>query len=325
MRDGLDLEAVQAAAARLEGVAYQTPVLESRRLNDLAGMRVLAKAECLQHTGSFKFRGAFNRLSQIPVEDRQRGVVAWSSGNHAQGIAAAGALLDIPTTIVMPEDAPTNKTRRTRELGAEIVTYNRTIEAREPIAQALVAERGAILVPSFDDWDVMAGQGTAGLELSTWLQASNIEPDILAVPCGGGGLTAGVSTVFASTMPNVYVVTVEPEHHDDYARSLASGGRERNVDVPDTLCDALMAPQPGELTFAVNQHTVSRGLVVTEAEVLRAIAVAAAELKVVVEPGGVVALAAVLAGKMTGDCVALILSGGNVDTDVFQRALANYA
>lgn len=315
---------IEAAARRLEGLAVNTPVLESPALNKACGGRVLIKPECLQRTGSFKFRGAYNRIAQLDEVQRAAGVVAWSSGNHAQGVAAAAALLGIRATVVMPHDAPQIKLQRTRDFGAEVVGFDRFSEDREAIARAIAAERGAALVPSYDHPQVIAGQGTCGLEFARQLLARGLELDSLLVCCGGGGLSAGIATAFAQLQPAAAVHPVEPAQFDDTARSLQAGTRLSNDPEARSICDALLAPTPGELTFAINRQLLSEGLRVTDDEVRGAMRFAFEELKLVVEPGGAVALAAVLNGRI--DClqrtVGVIISGGNVDADQFAGVIS---
>ncbi len=315
---------VAEAARRLDGRVVPTPLLENARLNQRVGGRVLLKPEVLQHSGSFKFRGAFNRLAQLSEEERRRGVVAWSSGNHAQGVAAAAALLGIRATIVMPADAPALKIGNTRGYGAEIRLYDRRTENREAIAQAIAAERGCATVPPYDHPQVMAGQGTVGLEIVAQARALGVEPDDVVAPCGGGGLMSGLATAVGHLLPGARLWSAEPAGFDDTARSLAAGERVANEGGRTTLCDALMTPTPGELTFPVNRALLAGGLAVTDEEVMDAMAYAFAVLKLVVEPGGAVALAAVLSGKLpaAGRTVAVVLSGGNVAPDTFATALA---
>lgn len=316
---------VRAAALRLEGHARRTPLLADTPLDALTGGRILLKLETLQDTGSFKFRGAWNRLVQLDQAQRAAGVVAFSSGNHAQGVAAAARRLGVRATIVMPADAPRVKMQNTRDLGAEIVEYDRARESREQIAAQLAAERGATLVPSYDDPDIIAGQGTAGLEIAEQAAELGRTLDDVIVCCSGGGLTAGVALALAELAPRAAVWTAEPETHDDHRRSLASGRRQRNEPgTPDSICDALLAPTPGELTFAINQPLLRGGLAASDADVRRAVAYATRTLKLVVEPGGAVALACVLAGKLDvrGRTVALTLSGGNIDDALLAGILA---
>jgi threonine dehydratase len=315
-----DAAAVDAAARRLSGQAVVTPLLEFAALNARVGGRVLVKAETLQRTGSFKFRGAFNaitRLAEGPT--RPKAVVAFSSGNHAQGVAAAARLAGIPAIIVMPADAPANKVERTRADGAEIVSYDRRRDDREALAEAIARERGAAIVRPYDDADIIAGQGTVGLEIVRQAAAAGAIPQAVLVPCGGGGLIAGVAIAVRHALPAVAVYSVEPEGFDDTARSLAAGRRLTNAPDAGSICDALMAPQPGALTFAINARLLAGGYAVSDAEVMAAMAFAFREMKLVIEPGGAVALAALLAGRHDGRdaSTVIVLSGGNVDAATF--------
>jgi len=317
---------VEAAAARLNGSAVLTPLLRSAALDKRVGATVLLKAEPLQLTGSFKFRGAFNRLVQLSPVERKAGVVAWSSGNHAQGVAAAAGLLGVAATIVMPTDAPAIKMANTRALGAEIVTYDREAEDREAIARGIAATRGAVIVPSYDDPHIIAGQGTLGLELMTQAKAMGLTVDDVICPAGGGGLIAGVGLAVLHANPAARIYAAEPADYDDHKRSLASGQRERNNSSSNALCDALLTPTPGVLTWALNRTALSGGYAVTDAEVYTAMAFAFEALKIVVEPGGAVALAALLAGhhSTAGSprrTVGIVLSGGNVDPGSFVACL----
>lgn len=314
---------VRDAAARLAGVAVRTPLLEYAPLNQRAGGRVLVKFEGAQHAGSFKFRGAYNRLSRIAAADRAAGVVAWSSGNHAQGVAAAARLLGIPATIVMPADAPAVKAANTRALGAEIVAYDRLTESRERIATDLAARRGAVLVPSFDDPHIIAGQGTAGLEIVEQARDAGVEVGRVLVPCGGGGLVAGIATAIRDSLPGARIHSVEPEAFDDTARSLASGRREEVAPGAASICDALLAPMPGALTFPINRALLVGGLAVTDDEVRAAMAYAFSTLKLVAEPGGAVALAALLSARAptTDGATVVVISGANVDPDLYAAML----
>lgn len=312
---------VYAAANRLHGVAVRTPTFSNVWLNRAVGQQVWLKAESLQHTGSFKFRGAYNRLAQLSEAERASGVVAWSSGNHAQGVAYAAALLGVPARIVMPADAPLVKRANTEALGADVVAYDRWTQDREAIARQLAATDGAVVVPSFDDRDVIAGQGTVALEL---LNDCPAKLDALLVCCSGGGLMAGCALAAEARSPTTVLYTVEPEGFDDYARSLASGVRCRNGSAAQSSCDALLAPTPGEMTFAINRGRVMAGLTVSEEEVERAVVFAFQRLRLVLEPGGAVALAAVLAGKVPvqHNTVGVILSGANVDPVRFSRLVS---
>lgn len=314
---------IEAAARRLEGHAVKTPVIESPRLNAIAGGRVLVKAEGLQRTGSFKFRGAWNCISQLDQSSAAGGVVAYSSGNHAQGVAAAARIRGLPALIVMPADTPRIKQDNTRDHGAEVVTYDRARDSREEIAARYARERGAVLVPPFEHPDIIAGQGTAGLELAEDAAARGIRLDHVLVCCSGGGLTAGIALAMEAKSPGTTVHTVEPAGFDDYARSLRSGKIETNPKPSGSMCDALMSVSPGEMTFAINRRLLGEGLVVTDAEAAEAVRFAFAELKLVLEPGGAVALAAVLTGKLQpqGGAIGVIASGGNCDAETFAGIL----
>jgi threonine dehydratase len=313
---------VDLAARRLAGVALRTPLISSPVLDELLGGRVYLKAETLQRTGSFKFRGAYNKMSTIA--DRARGVVAFSSGNHAQGVAAAAKLLGMPAVIVMPTDAPRLKRERTAAMGAEIVTYDRVRDDREAIGREIAQKRGAVLVPPFDDPLIIAGQGTVGREIVEDLAALGLDPDLVIVNASGGGLTAGIALAVKARVPAARLLTAEPDGFDDHARSFRSGRREHNAATTGSICDALMAPSPGEITFEINRALVGDGVTATDAEVGRAIAFAFRELKLVVEPGGAVALAALLAGKVEtrNRIVVAVLSGGNIDPELFARLVA---
>lgn len=306
---------VQEAAARLHGRIVRTPMLRSAMLDKETGATVLVKPEVLQRTGSFKLRGATNALLSLPEAVRARGVVAFSSGNHAQGVACAAASLGVPATIVMPADAPAIKRDSTAFWGAKIVPYDRATEDREAIAAAIAAETGATLIPPYDHPDVIAGQGTAALELAEDAAAAGLRLDMFITPAGGGGLTAGSALALSSASPATRIHTAEPEGWDDTARSLAAGERLRNDMKGSPLCDALLSPMPGVLTFSVNQRLVTSGFAVSDSEVRAAQALAARTLKLVVEPGGAVALAALLSGKAkaAGQVVGIMLSGGNAE------------
>src|SRR5271155_3023551 len=315
---------VDDAARRLAGVALHTPLLTSAALDAMIGGRIFLKAETLQHTGSFKFRGAYNKLAAIPPQQRSGGVVAFSSGNHAQGVAAAARLLGMRCVIVMPRDAPRAKRERTAALGAEVVLYDRARDDREAIARDIAAQRGAILVPPYDDALIIAGQGTAGREIVEDLGAVGLKPDVVVVTASGGGLTAGIALAVKSRVPTAALYTAEPQGFDDHARSFRSGHREENAALTGTICDALMARTPGKLTFAINQSLVGAVVVASDEEVAAAVAFAFAELKLVVEPGGAVALAALMTRKIdiTGKVAVAVLSGGNVDPELFSRLVA---
>ncbi|MBP7648570.1 MAG: threonine/serine dehydratase [Phenylobacterium sp.] len=315
---------IQAAATRIRGHAVETPLIESPALNDRLGRRVLIKPETLQRVGAFKFRGAYNRLVQLDAAQRKAGVVAFSSGNHAQGVALAAKLLGIPALIVMPGDAPSVKVEATRGYGAEVRLYDRLTEDRVAIAAEIAAQRGAIVVPAFDDLDIIAGQGTVGLELVTQARALGVNFDVVVAPVGGGGLMAGVSTAVKALSPSTALVGVEPEGFDDTLRSLRVGSRQTLKPATRSLCDALESPAPGELTFPILQRTVADIAVVSDAEVVDAMRYAFSTLKLVVEPGGAVGLAALLAGKVGAwgaGTTGLVLSGGNVDPALVTKVL----
>ena len=318
------IDMIKAAATRLDGHARRTPLLGSPFLDDIAGRKVLVKPECLQHTGSFKFRGAWSAISALDPETRENGVIAFSSGNHAQGIAAAARGHGISSVIVMPEDAPQLKIANTRALGAEVILYDRATGDRDAIGDQLAKERGLKLIKPFDEPQVIAGQGTVGLEIAA---DAGIEKADVLVCCGGGGLTSGIALALAEQAPGMTTRPVEPEFFDDVTRSLASGKIERNERLSGSLCDAIITPQPGSITFPIMQNLCGAGLVVTEEEALRAMVLAWLRLKIVVEPGGAVALAAALfhPNEIDGDTVIAVASGGNVDPAVFQSAMDRFA
>jgi threonine dehydratase len=310
------------AQARLSGRLVETPVLESEAVNALVGARVLFKAECLQHTGSFKIRGALNRLLQLHPDERAAGVVAFSSGNHAQAVALAARWLHVPATIVMPADAPKVKVERTRELGAEVVLYDREREDREAIAVGIAERRGAALVPPFDHPDIIAGQGTLALELVRAARGRHAAIDSFYAPCSGGGLVAGCALALKAEWPSCSVYAVEPRGFEDHAASLAAGERRTAAPGASTLCDGLRAPTPGAITFAINRRLLAGALAVDDEQIRSAMAIAAQHLKVIVEPSGAAALAAVLAQpRPLAGCIGVVLSGGNVDRDLLVDVL----
>jgi len=315
---------IEAAAARIEGLAVKTPLLESAALNAEVGGRVLIKPETLQLAGAFKFRGAMNRISQLTDDERKRGVVACSSGNHAQGVALAARMVGAPAVIVMPADAPAMKVANTLGYGAEVVHYDRYTEDREAITNAIAQERGMTVVWPFDDVHIIAGQGTVGLELVRQAEAIGAALDLVMMPVGGGGLAAGISTAVRKLAPRSAILGVEPEAFDDTARSLESGEREKIDPAARSICDALQSPSPGAITFPINRANLDGVATVSDAEVAEAIRFAFATLKLVVEPGGAVALAALLSGKVDieGQTAAIVLSGGNIDPALFSRILA---
>jgi threonine dehydratase len=314
---------IDAAARVIAPFAVRTPLLSPPVLCERAGTKVFLKPEMLQRTGSFKFRGAFNKLSSIPQSARGGGVVAFSSGNHAQGVAAAAKILNMQATIVMPSDAPLSKRERTKAYGAEVVLYDRDREDREAIAGGIASKHGATLVRPYDDPFVIAGQGTVGREIAEDMAALGIAPDIVVAPVSGGGLIAGVATAIKARYPQAMVMSGEPEGFDDHARSLRAGKREPHRAEGRTICDALMASIPGEITFAINSQLLTQGLIASDAEVKTAVEFAFRELKLVVEPGGAVGLAALLAGRIdsSGKNVVIVLSGGNVDADMFAKLI----
>jgi threonine dehydratase len=318
------LDLIEAAAARLAGHARRTPLLNAPLLDRIAGRRVFVKAECLQWTGSFKFRGGWSAVSALPEDVRQRGVIAYSSGNHAQGVALAAAMHKVPAVIVMPADAPAVKIENTRAYGAEVVLYNRDTEDRDAIGDALSQARGLTLIRPYDDAQVIAGQGTVGLEIAIQAAAEGIGAAEVITCCGGGGLTAGIALALEGHAPQMKVHPAEPAGFDDTARSLAAGHRVRNLRTSGSICDAIVTPTPGELTFPILQRLCGAGLVVTDEQALRAMALAFAHLRIVVEPGGAVALAAALFDDSLGDTVICTASGGNVDPALFADVLTRF-
>jgi len=314
---------VQAASRRLAGITRRTPLLAGTPLDELTGGRVLLKLESLQRTGSFKIRGAYNRLVQLDAKAQSRGVVAFSSGNHAQGVAAAARILGIDATIVMPADAPRAKLDGTRSLGAAVVLYDRDRESRELIAAQLATETGATLVPAFDDPHVIAGQGTVGLELMQQARDLELTPDQVLIGCSGGGLISGSALAIRALSPTTEVLAVEPEGFDDTRRSLEAGHRLVNAPGARSICDALMSPSPGVLNFALMRDLLAGGVTVGDSEVRIAMAWGFRHLRIVIEPGGAVALAALLAGRVPthGRTIAIAITGGNVDTTTFVEAL----
>ncbi|WP_372885898.1 threonine/serine dehydratase [Shimia sp.] len=318
---------IREAAARLEGHARRTPMLTSPFLDEIAGRRLLVKAECLQHTGSFKFRGGWSAVSALDEDTRKRGVIAYSSGNHAQGVAMAAAAHGAPAVIVMPADAPAMKIANTRALGAEVVLYDRAGgESREAIGDRYAETRGLRLIKPYDAPQVIAGQGTAGLEIAEQAAELGVTRGDVLVCCGGGGLTSGIALALEAEAPGLRARPCEPEGFDDVARSLVSGRIETNVRTSGGLCDAILTPSPGEITFPILQRLCGPGLVVSEEDCLRAMALAFARLKIVVEPGGAAALAAALfhGDEIAGEAVVAVCTGGNVDAPMFQEALGRF-
>ncbi|PZM10307.1 threonine ammonia-lyase [Rhizobium tubonense] len=322
----VDIAMIEAARTRIGGRAKRTPLLSSPFLDEIAGRRLFVKAECLQHSGSFKFRGGWSAVSGLDPAVREKGVIAFSSGNHAQGVALAARMHGIPAVIVMPMDAPKLKIDNTRAFGAEVVLYDRQNEDRDAIGAALSSERGLTLIKPFDEPLVIAGQGTTGLEIAEQAADEDIGAAEVLVPCGGGGLTAGIALALEARSPSFRVRPCEPAGFDDTTRSLASGKIERNATLLGSICDAIITPQPGNITFPIMQRLCGPGVVVTDRQALDAMALAFTRLKIVIEPGGAVALAAALfhGNEIVGDTVIAVASGGNVDANVFMAALDGY-
>lgn len=322
----MNIEMIEAAAARIRGHARRTPLLSSPFIDEIAGRRVFIKPEALQHTGSFKFRGAWSAVSALTDSALKAGVIAFSSGNHAQGVALAARAHGTSAVIIMPSDAPQMKIDNTRALGAEVVLYDRDTEDRDEIGARLSHERGLTLIKPFDEPQVIAGQGTTGLEIASQAAELGVNASEVLVCCGGGGLTSGIALALEAKAPGLTVRPVEPEGFDDVARSLKAGEIKSNARTSGSLCDAIITKQPGDITFPILLRLCGPGLVVPEEDCLRAMAVAFARLKVVLEPGGAIALAAALyhGDQIAGDDVIAVASGGNVDAEVFQMALAKY-
>lgn len=317
---------IDAAAQRLKGHVRRTPLLSSPFLDEIAGRRVFVKAECLQHTGSFKFRGGWSAVSALAADVRARGVIAFSSGNHAQGVALAARMHGVASVIIMPADAPKLKIDNTRALGAEVVLYDRASEDRDALGARIAAERGLTLIKPFDEPQVIAGQGTTGLEIAEQAAEQGITSADVIVCCGGGGLTSGIALALEARARGLRVRTSEPAGFDDTARSLAAGKILRNDALSGSICDAIVTPAPGQITFPIMKRLCGPGLVVSDDECLHTMALALARLKIVIEPGGAVALAAALfrRDQIAGEAVIVTASGGNVDTAVLQNALSRF-
>ncbi|MCX7288539.1 MAG: threonine/serine dehydratase [Rhodobacterales bacterium] len=320
-----DIAMITAATARLQGHVRQTPLLHAPLLDRLAGRRVFVKAECLQLTGSFKARGGWAAVSAIDPVARQRGVIAFSSGNHAQGVALAAARHDCPCVILMPSDAPAVKIANTRAYGAEVVLYDRETEDRDALGAGIAADRGLTLIRPYDDAQVIAGQGTTGFEIAAQAADAGVTSGDVLVCCGGGGLASGIALALEDRAPGLRVRTVEPVGFDDMARSLATGSRVRNAALQGSICDAILTPTPGALTFPILQRLAGPGLVVTDDQALQAVALAFTHLRIVLEPGGAVALAAALFAPDLPDTVIAVATGGNVDPATFAMALGRFA
>ena len=319
----MNIEMIRAAALRLQGHARVTPLLSSPFLDKIAGRRVLVKAECLQHTGSFKFRGGWSAVSMLSDEQLMNGVIAYSSGNHAQGVALAAKEHGAPAVIVMPSDAPKIKVNNTRALGAEVVLYDRANEDRDAIGQRIAKERNLTLIRPYDEPLVIAGQGTVGLEIAAQAAEAGVTEADVVVCCGGGGLTSGIALALVEDAPKMRVHPAEPAGFDDVTRSLAAGKILSNPSVSGSICDAIVTPQPGALTFPIMQAHCGAGVVVTDEDCLRAMGLAYERLKIVVEPGGAAALAAALfyPDQFEGDAIIAVTTGGNVDPTTFIRVL----
>lgn len=316
-------EDVVSAAEAINGFAVKTPLLKCEDLSEKLNAGIYIKAECLQRVGAFKFRGAYNRLSRLNNEEKKRGVVAYSSGNHAQGVAASAKILGIDATIVMPEDSPKMKFENTKNYGAEVITYDRETESREEIADKISRERGSIVVPSFADFHIIAGQGTVALEAINEAQEKGVIFDLFMTPVGGGGLISGCSLAVKELSPKTEIYGVEPDGFNDVQRSIESGGLIRNDRASGSICDAILTPITEQMTFDIMAENLSGVLTVSDDEALQAMKYAWKKMKLVIEPGAAVALAAVLTGKINvaGKTVCLVLSGGNVDEDTFSKAL----
>lgn len=319
----MNIDMIEAAAKRLEGHARHTPLLSSSFLDDIAGRRVFVKPECLQHTGSFKFRGGWSAVSALSDTALKAGVFAFSSGNHAQGVALAAREHGTTAVILMPSNAPAMKIANTRALGAEVILYDRDTQDRDALGEQLAQARGLTLIKPFDEPQVIAGQGTVGLEIAADAAALGVTKADVLVCCGGGGLTSGIALALAAKAPGLRARPIEPEGFDDVCRSMSSGKIERNATNDGSICDAIVTVSPGKMTFPILQSHCGPGIVVTDDEALRAMAHAFARLKIVIEPGGAVALAAALfhGDEIAGDAVIAVASGGNVDTPMFTRAL----
>ena len=320
----MNITSIKAAAQRLDGHAVRTPLLNAPLLDEMAGRRIFVKPECLQKTGSFKYRGARSAISALDIATRKQGVLAFSSGNHAQGIACAAREMETPSVIIMPADAPALKIANTRAYGAEVILYDRATEDRDAIGAEIAEARGLSLIKPFDNEEVIAGQGTCGLEIAQQAAKAGIEKADVLVCCGGGGLTAGIAMALEAEAPHLRARTVEPEGFDDVALSIAAGSRQTNATMTGSVCDAILTPSPGQLTFPVIQKLCGPGIAVSDDEALRAMAVAFLRLKLTVEPGGAVALAAALFHANGDQDVIAVASGGNVDVALFQSALAKF-
>ena len=322
----INIEEIRSAAVRLKGHVRKTPILNSPFLDEISGKNIFVKAESLQHTGSFKFRGGWSAISAMSEKQRKNGVVAISSGNHAQGVANAARAFSTTAVIIMPKDAPALKITNTKKLGAEVILYDRTNQNREELGAKIAKERNLTLIKPYDEPLVIAGQGTCGLELATQCKDLNISNAEVIVCCGGGGLTAGVALALEKEAPDYLVRTVEPERFDDVAKSLKAGKICRNKSMNGSICDAILTPEPGKVTFPIMRKLCGEGLTVSDEECMRAVYFAFIRLKIVLEPGGAAALAAALfhSEKINSDNIIIIATGGNIDKETFAAALTNY-
>ncbi|WP_417450220.1 threonine ammonia-lyase [Kordiimonas sp.] len=327
MSFAINMDDIRSAAEQIKGHAVRTPLLELPALNDAAGGRVFIKPENLQRVGAFKFRGAFNRLSRLSEAEKARGVVAFSSGNHAQGVAKAAQMLGIKATIVMPDDAPKLKLANTRAYGAEVVLYDRYNEDREAVAKRVVGDSGATVVPPYNDPYIMAGQGTVGLEIAEDLKSLGLTPDQAFINCGGGGLASGAFLALKHAFPAMQGYAVEPEDFDDVTRSLESGVIEKVDFGGRSVCDALLTPSAGDLTFPILQGLDIKGVTISDAEAMAAVRYAAITLKLVAEPGGAASLAALMSGRIDtkGKTSVIILSGGNIEPEMLADCIGRVA
>ena len=322
----MNIDMIRAAAQRIQDHARYTPLLNSPFLDEIAGRRVWVKPECLQHTGSFKFRGGWSALSALDEQTRAKGVIAFSSGNHAQGVALAARSHGVPSVIIMPSDAPALKIANTKALGAEVVLYDRDGESRDAIGAAMSKERGLTLIKPYDEPEVIAGQGTVGLEIAAQAAEHGVTKAEVIVCCGGGGLTSGIALALEADAPDMLVRPVEPEGFEDVARSLKDGVIRSNAATSGNICDSVITLQPGDITFPIMKRLCGSGLTVSEDEALQAMAQSFSRLKLVAEPGGAIALASALyrSDQITGDDVIVVISGGNVDAALFQTALSRF-
>jgi len=323
--DALTPQEIDKAHERIFSLIIKTPLISSETINKKTNANVYFKLENLQWTGSFKLRGASNKISQLSNEEKSRGIVSYSSGNHAQAVAYASNLIGVQATIIMPKNAPSIKIKNTKKYGADVVLYDSMHESREKIASEIARNENKTIVKPYDDLDVIAGQGTVGKEIAEELKLQNIQPDIFLCCCGGGGLIAGSSTYLKYAFPNIKNFAVEPEEFNDTQLSLKNNSIVHNKESGKSICDALLAPHPGDVTFPINQTTLEGGLAVSDKEVKKTIVELAEELKIVVEPGGAVAATALLTNKINvkNKNVVVMISGGNIDYKLFSSIVRN--